>query len=125
MPHSLRGAHTPAAVATPTDASLIGPGSSIGAWLRRSATGPFLLLARSNVAHVFGAPAVKTYPWLATYRTDCYLAMLASQSSYALMATGRRKELLGAIGELVDELLGGAVTKQYVTVLAVARRMES
>ena len=37
------------------------------------------------VSHLFGPPTIKTYPRLATYDKDAYLAMLASQSSYALM----------------------------------------
>src|SRR5579875_495070 len=51
-----------------------------------------------------------------------YLALLASQSSYALMEPSRREELLDAIGGLIDNQLGGMVTKEYVTVLAVAAR---
>jgi SAM-dependent methyltransferase len=75
-----------------------------------------------GVGHLFDPPAVHTYPWLATYDTDGYLAMLASQSSYALMEPSRREKLLDAIGDLIDNQLGGTVTKEYVTVLAVAGR---
>jgi SAM-dependent methyltransferase len=75
------------------------------------------------VGHLFGPPTVRTYPWLATYDTDGYLAMLASQSSYALMDPVRRNELLAGIGALIDEQLAGTVTKEYVTVLAVAGRL--
>jgi SAM-dependent methyltransferase len=71
---------------------------------------------------LFEPPVVSTYPWLASYDRPGYLAMLASQSSYALMDQKRRDELLAAIGELIDEQLEGRVTKQYVTVLATARR---
>ncbi len=74
------------------------------------------------VSRLFGPPTVKTYPWLATYDKDAYLAMLASHSSYALMDPVRRDELLGSIGALIDEQLAGTVTKEYVTVLAVAGR---
>lgn len=74
------------------------------------------------VSHLFGPPTVKTYPWLASYDSDAYLAMLASQSSYALMDPVRREDLLARIGRLIDEQLEGTVTKEYVTVLAVARR---
>lgn len=75
-----------------------------------------------TVGHLFDPPTVHAYPWLATYDTDGYLAMLASQSSYALMEPSRREELLEAIGALIDNQLGGTVTKEYVTVLAVAMR---
>jgi SAM-dependent methyltransferase len=74
------------------------------------------------VGHLFDAPAVLVYPWLASYDRDHYLAMLASQSSYALMDRQRRATLLNAIGRLVEQHLDGLVTKEYVTVLAVARR---
>ena len=74
-----------------------------------------------DVSRLFGSPLVMTYPWLARYEKDSYLEMLATQSSYALMKPAQRRELLSEIGRLIDEILGGAVTKQYVTVLAVAR----
>jgi SAM-dependent methyltransferase len=74
------------------------------------------------VDHLFGPPTVNIYPWLATYEKDAYLAMLASHSSYALMDPVRRDELLAGIGALIDEQLTGTVTKEYVTVLAVAGR---
>ncbi|MGB6163541.1 MAG: hypothetical protein WCF33_09885 [Pseudonocardiaceae bacterium] len=48
--------------------------------------------------------------------------MLASQSSYALMNPTRRERLLEAVGRVIDEHLGGTVTKEYITVLAIARR---
>lgn len=59
---------------------------------------------------------------MATYDRESYLDMLASQSSYALMEPGQRAVVLEGIGSLVDDLLGGWVTKQYVTVLATAQR---
>lgn len=70
---------------------------------------------------LFEPPSVRTYPWLARYDRDGYLEMLGTQSSYALMDADRRAELFAGIGALVDEHLGGTVTKEYVTVLAVAR----
>ncbi len=71
---------------------------------------------------LFGQPTVKTYPWLATYDRNAYLAMLSSQSSYALMDQVRHDELLASIGTLIDEKLAGTVTKEYVTVMAIAAR---
>lgn len=38
-----------------------------------------------DVSGWFEAPAVRCYPWMATYDRAAYLGMLASQSSYALM----------------------------------------
>jgi SAM-dependent methyltransferase len=74
------------------------------------------------VEQLFGQPMVKTYPWLATYDRDAYLAVLSSQSSYALMDRVRHDELLAGIGALIDEKLEGTVTKEYVTVMAIAAR---
>ena len=95
------------------------PEGGIGAlWARveRKLTDP------PDVSQLFERPTVKTYPWLATYDTSSYLDMLASQSSYALIETRRRNELLAGIGQLIDERLAGVVTKQYVTILAIAVR---
>lgn len=75
-----------------------------------------------EVSSLFASPMVKTYPWLVTYDKDSYLEMLATQSSYALMKPSQREELLSGIGRVIDDVLGGVVTKQYVAVLAVARR---
>jgi SAM-dependent methyltransferase len=74
------------------------------------------------VGDLFDRPTVSVYPWVATYDSDCYVAMLSTQSSYALMDPQRRAELLAAVRELVESMLGGVVTKQYVTIVAVAER---
>jgi len=74
-----------------------------------------------DVSSLFESPVVTTYPWLATYDRDSYLEMLATQFSYALLKPDQRDELLGGIGHLIDEILGGAVIKQYVAVLATSR----
>lgn len=74
------------------------------------------------VEQLFGPPTVKTYRWLAAYDRNAYLAMLSSQSSYALMDQVRHDDLLASIGVLIDEKLDGTVTKEYVTVMAIAAR---
>ena len=75
------------------------------------------------VGELFGPPFVAVHPWLAEYDTASYLAMLASQSTYALMDGAQRSALLAGIGALIDSRLQGQVTKQYVTVLAISRRL--
>ena len=77
------------------------------------------------VDHLFEAPEVSTYPWVATYDTASYLTMLSTQSSYALLEPDQRSRLFDEMGSLVESELGGRVTKQYVTVLATARRSTS
>lgn len=74
------------------------------------------------VGHLYEPPTVTTHPWLAHYDTATYRMMLGTQSSYALMEPDRRRRLLDAVGRVVDRRLGGSVTKQYVCVLAIARR---
>lgn len=74
------------------------------------------------VSELFEAPVISVYPWLASYSRTGYLQMLASQSSYALLDSDRRRELLDGIGRLIDVHLAGSVTKQYLTILATARK---
>jgi SAM-dependent methyltransferase len=75
-----------------------------------------------TVSDRFQPPIVLAHPWLATYTTDAYLAMLGSQSSYALMEPSRREELFTGIGRLIEQHLDGVATKEYVTVLVVASK---
>lgn len=75
-----------------------------------------------DVSGLFESRTVETYPWIASYSPDAYIDMLSSQSSYALMDEGRREELMEGIRRLVGRHLGDLVTKEYVTVLAVAER---
>ena len=71
---------------------------------------------------LFAPPQVFVHPWLATYSGRSYLDMLRSQSSYALMEPPRRERLFDELGQLIAARLGDEVTKQYITVLAVARK---
>lgn len=73
-----------------------------------------------GVSRWFHPPTVRAYPWTASYDRDGYLGLLASQSTYALMDPDQRTDLLDGIGSLVDDLLGGQVTKQYLTVTGAA-----
>jgi SAM-dependent methyltransferase len=97
-----------------------GGGDLAEVWARLERT----FQAPRPVAHLFEPPEVSTYPWIASYDTSTYQAMLSSQLTYALMEPPARAELLGAMGRLVDAELGGVVTKQYVAVLATARRAD-
>ncbi|MGH9116193.1 MAG: class I SAM-dependent methyltransferase [Acidimicrobiales bacterium] len=72
------------------------------------------------LGHVFFPPAVATYPWVASYDRAGYLAMLGTHSTYALMDARRREQLMEEMAVLIDDLLGGRITKQYVCVVAIA-----
>lgn len=74
------------------------------------------------VDDLFERPTVSVHPWLATYDRDTYVAMLSTQSPYALIDPERRDELFHQVGNVVESVLGGVVTKQYVTIVATAER---
>jgi SAM-dependent methyltransferase len=76
-----------------------------------------------DVSEWFERPTVRSYPWIATYDTAGYLGLMSTQSSYLLMDETQRREMLRATAALVDERLGGEVTKQFVAVCASARRI--
>ena len=73
-----------------------------------------------SVSDLFEPPIVAVYPWIATYDRAGYQAMLSTQSAYALMIPEQRAAILDAVGDLVDQELGGVVTKQYVCILTVS-----
>lgn len=74
------------------------------------------------VDHLFEPPSVSVYPWLANYDRRSYLAMMSTQSSYALLGGWQRRRLLSAMGAVIDRRLGGTITKAYLTIVATARR---
>ena len=76
-----------------------------------------------DVSDWFEHPTVRSYPWVATYDTAGYLGLMSTQSSYLLMDDAQRREMLRATAAVVDERLGGVVTKQFVAVCARARRI--
>jgi SAM-dependent methyltransferase len=79
-------------------------------------------VAPPRVDHLFERPSVSLFPWTAEYDRDGYLAMLATQSIYILMEPQRRDELLAGIGHVIDQRLDGHITKQYLAILATARK---
>jgi SAM-dependent methyltransferase len=75
-----------------------------------------------DVSTLFEPATVRTYPWTVTYDRDGYVTMLSTQSPYLALDAERRARVLQGIGEIIDERLGGTITKPYLTVLAVAGR---
>ncbi len=75
-----------------------------------------------DVRHLFALPFVGTYEWTATYRRDDYLAMLGTHSTYVTLPSDRRARLFDGIGALIDDRLGGYISKTYLAILAVASR---
>lgn len=111
------GAWVFASAADVTRRALAG-GDIAGVWSRIDRC----FLEPPKVAQLFADPFVATYRWTQFYDRDLYLDMLATQSTYALLEPARRTELLAGIGDLIDEHLGGTISKAYLTVLAIAQK---
>lgn len=77
-----------------------------------------------DVSALFEPPQVTTYEWTAEYDRDLYLDMLATQSTYALTAPEIRAAVLSEIGDLIDTRFQGAITKNYLAVLATTRKRQ-
>ena len=66
------------------------------------------------VQALFEQPSVSTFEWTATYPGRGYADMLATHSSYISLGDERRRRLVDGVAALVDERLGGQVTKNYL-----------
>jgi hypothetical protein len=65
---------------------------------------------------------VRRYERELTYSTRDYLDLLLSYSNHRALAPAAQRGLLACIARLIDERLGGRVTKRYMTELALAVR---
>ncbi len=82
-----------------------------------------LLKEPPDVGALFAPPEVFLCPWTATMDGDAYVDLIASGSTYLQRhPDGRRTPVLDAIRDLVDDELGGTVTKEFVAVMATAAR---
>jgi SAM-dependent methyltransferase len=68
----------------------------------------------------FGPVEFRRYEWQQTYTAPEYLNLLMTYSGHRAMAPRARSGLFGCITHLIDDVHGGAVTKQYRTRLAIA-----
>ncbi len=71
---------------------------------------------------LFDAPDVRLYPWTTTYSTVEALGLMATYSRYLVMDPATRRTLFEQLAGLIDRDFAGALTRHYVTVLAVAPR---
>jgi SAM-dependent methyltransferase len=74
---------------------------------------------------LFEAVAVRHYPWSERITSERYLKLLRTFSGYLDLPDERREPLLAGLGALIDSDFGGAITKRYVTVLQLLRRVDS
>lgn len=72
---------------------------------------------------LFTPVMVRTYPWQRTYTTAEYLALLNTYSDHRAIETERRQSLFAGIAELIEQHYGGQVTKDYLAVLCMAKKL--
>jgi SAM-dependent methyltransferase len=69
----------------------------------------------------FMEPERREYEWLQRYSTEEYVALLQTHSDHVVLDPSRRRQLLQAVGRVIDSA-GGTLELEYVTRLALARR---
>ncbi|MGB7264836.1 MAG: class I SAM-dependent methyltransferase [Terracidiphilus sp.] len=70
---------------------------------------------------LFEEPVTRVYYWSKGYSAVEYVAMLNTHSDHQLLPPERRSQLFNQLSELITERYGGSVTKDYATVLQMAR----
>lgn len=70
---------------------------------------------------LFGPVTVRTYDWDVSYDTAAYLRLLCTYADHIALDHERRKDLLQALGAVIDVRLGGRVRVPYVSTLYVTR----
>ena len=71
----------------------------------------------------FAEPDFLRFDWERTYTRDEWLDVLPTLSAYARLPSGRRDELLAAMGDAVDTY-GGSFSMQYATLAVTATRIQ-
>ena len=71
---------------------------------------------------LFEEPVYRVYFWSLRSSANEYARMLATHSDHQLLEECARQRLLDGIEELIGKRFGGAVVKDYATVLQMARR---
>jgi trans-aconitate methyltransferase len=66
---------------------------------------------------------VSTYAWQQEYTATAYTALLNTYSDNRLLNVAIRRRLFQDIEHLIDDAFGGAVVKEYLTILYQARRI--
>jgi SAM-dependent methyltransferase len=77
--------------------------------------------AEVEAGTLFCGPVVMTYPWMQRYRSSEYPQMLRTHQDHILLADDRRRRLLGAIADVIDDA-GGVLEMPFITHVCLARR---
>ncbi len=105
-------------------ATVEGPGDMAALWQRVDRqTSDRKLKEPPDVSALFAPPEIFLCPWMATMDSGTYVDLIATGSTYLQrVPDGRRNRVLEAIVDLIDDKLGGTVTKEFVAVMATAAR---
>jgi SAM-dependent methyltransferase len=79
--------------------------------------------AEIEASGLFGDVAVRRHVWDVTYTADRYFDVLDTYSGHRTLPAGRRRELYERIRRRIEAQPSRTVTKTYVAVLHVARRL--
>jgi hypothetical protein len=66
---------------------------------------------------------VSTYAWQQEYSAAAYTTLLSTYSDHRLLDRATRRRLFQGIHHLINDDFGGAIIKEYLTILYQARRM--
>jgi SAM-dependent methyltransferase len=72
---------------------------------------------------LFGPVAARRYRWDEGYDAAGYLRLLGTYSDHRRLDPAARERLFRGLAELIETRYGGRITKGYLTVLYVARRV--
>jgi len=72
---------------------------------------------------LFEPPVLRTYRWEEAYRPADAVRLLSTYSPYLALPAAERDALFAGIRRIIDERFDGVVTRPYLSVLAVARRV--
>jgi trans-aconitate methyltransferase len=70
---------------------------------------------------LFDAPQIRVHFWSRRYTAAEYIDLLNTHSDHQLLPADRRSRLFESLAGLIDTRFGGAVIKDYATVLQFAR----
>ena len=76
-----------------------------------------------NRTGLFEKVLVKRYSWSKPYDKNQYLKLLSTYSGHRNLEESRRKKLFTGIGALLEEDFGGTITRPYLSVLYLAKKI--
>ena len=74
---------------------------------------------------LFEAYVTRRYPWSRVYDARTYVERLQTQSNHITLAPESASPLYSAITTAIEEEFGGRIAREYVTLLALARKRTS